>query len=656
MTVTSDFDQRFAAAVALHQGGRLADAKTAYLMLIEADPRQPEPYNNLGLIVEQEGAPHAADQLYKQALSLDNGNLSALNNLGNLYKNFGQFTEAVMYFEAALSLDPHYLAGRANLAMTLQAGGAMEAAAEQYRLALEIDPTLAESHNGLGHLLLETGNQAGALHHFILTTLLRPDWAAGWNNLGTGWRRTGRLEASRRCLARALTLSPDFPDALLNLGNVMNSLGRAEESVACYERILELHPDHAGSISNLLFALNYADGLDPADIAARHRALAARIEAKAGNPPRPDRRPEGRLRIGYVSPDFRTHSVAYFFEPLLREHDRGKVEIFCYAQLFSPDATSERLARLADHWVPTLGLSDEAMAARIAADRIDILVDLAGHSGHNRLGVFARRPAPVQATWLGYPNTTGLASIDFRLVDAVSDPAPEADALASEKLIRLEGGFHCYQAPADAPEVAPPPCLVNGFVTFGSFNNIAKLTDRALAAWSAILDAMPGSLLAIKSRFFGDPAVLDYMRERLEKAGIAMDRVKLQDGIAETKDHLAAYGGIDITLDSFPYNGTTTLCESLWMGTPVVALRGNSHLSRVGASLLTHAGQAELIGESVEDYVERAVTLAMDKERLSRLRRELRPRLAASPLCDAAGFARKIERAYEDMVNPGRRP
>ena len=642
------FEERFAAAVALHRSGRLAEAKRAYEALIEAAPDRAEPYNNLGLIVEREGAPLLADSLYKKAVALDRGNVDALNNLGNLYKGAGQFAEAVMYFEAALSIAPFYVAARVNLAGTLQAGGDLAGAARHYQAALETDPTVAELHNGFGHLLLETGDQPRATRHFILATLLRPDWAGAWNNLGTAWRRNGRLDGAERSLLRALTLDPDAADTLLNLGNAMSSLGRVEEAVAFYERILAQAPLHRAAISNLLFALNYADDLSAAGIGERHKALGGRLDEAAGRPPRPPRRePGGRLRIGYVSPDLRTHSVAYFFEPLLRAHDRSNFEIFCYADLFAPDAVSERLAALADRWVPTLGLDDAALAARIAADGIDILVDLAGHSAHNRLGVFARRPAPLQATWLGYPNTTGLSAIDLRLVDEITDPFPEADALASERLIRLEGGFHCYDAPPDAPEITPPPRDDRGFVTFGSFNNIAKLSDRTLAAWGAILDRVERSRLLLKSRFFGDESTRAAMVRRLNRAGIDERRVLLLDGIAEVKDHLGAYAEIDITLDSFPYNGTTTLCESLWMGVPVVTLLGDSHLSRVGASLLTHIGLPEMIGATVEDYVEKAAALAASDE-LRPLRAGLRTRMAASPICDAAGFARKMEQALRD--------
>jgi protein O-GlcNAc transferase len=293
-------------------------------------------------------------------------------------------------------------------------------------------------------------------------------------------------------------------------------------------------------------------------------------------------------------------------------------------------------------------MSDEALAERIRHDGIDILVDLVGHTAMNRLLVFARRPAPIQVTWLGYPNTTGLTAIDYRLVDAVTDPEGEADALASETLVRLPGGFLCYGGHGGAPAPGPAPCLATGTVTFGSFNSPPKLSAATLDAWAQVLARLPESRLLLKGKPFADAATRALYLGRLAERGVAPERVELAAWLPD-QAHLALYDRIDIALDPFPYNGTTTTCQALWMGVPVVALRGDRHASRVGASLLTQIGLTDLIADSVEAYVETAIALAGDPARLADLRHSLRPRMAASPLCDATGFARKIEQAYRTM-------
>jgi len=320
--------------------------------------------------------------------------------------------------------------------------------------------------------------------------------------------------------------------------------------------------------------------------------------------------------------------------------------VFCYAEVTAPDATTERLKGLADGWLETVGMPDASLAERIQLDGIDILVDLAGHTAHNRLTVFARKPAPIQVTWLGYPNTTGLKAIDYRLVDAVTDPEEEADAWASETLIRLADGFLCYGAQHDAPEPAAPPCLATGTVTFGSFNNPAKLSAATLDTWAMLLARLPDARLLLKGGWFADPATCELFRDRLGSRGIVAERIELVPMLADTAAHLGLYDRIDIALDPFPYNGTTTTCDASWMGVPVITLRGDRHAGRVGASLLTQLGLTELIADSVEEYVEIAAALAVDQARLGELRRSLRPRLATSSLGDAAAFARKIESAY----------
>lgn len=354
------------------------------------------------------------------------------------------------------------------------------------------------------------------------------------------------------------------------------------------------------------------------------------------------------MKIGYVSGDFRRHSVANFLMPVFVNHDRTAFEIYCFSNNASNDDVTERLTGAVDHWRRISGLDDEAAAKMIEEDKIDILVDLSGHTAHNRLSLFARRPAPTQVTWLGYPGSTGVDAIGFRLVDAITDPPGEAYNYYCEELVRLEKGFLCY-APLDP---APAPAVRSagsGRVRFGSFNNPAKLSPATLDLWGRLLGAVDGSELVLKGRPFADPQVRRMLLKRFQERGIAEDRIALLEHMADPGRHMAAYGEMDIALDPFPYNGTTTTCEALWMGVPVVTLLGNRHSARVGASLLTQVGLEDLIAADVEDYIHIAAGLAADPALRAVLRSTLRERMASSPLCDGPGFTRRLEAVYRRM-------
>jgi predicted O-linked N-acetylglucosamine transferase (SPINDLY family) len=361
----------------------------------------------------------------------------------------------------------------------------------------------------------------------------------------------------------------------------------------------------------------------------------------AGFAPAPD--PRRRIRIGYMSPNFSRHSVGYFVEPVIRHHDRKHFEIFCYYTHHLSDETTARIHRLADGWRDIADARDDTVETMIRNDGIDILVDLAGHSKGNRLEIFARKPAPIQMTWLGYPNTTGLETVDFRITDAVTDPAPGAERLHSERLLRIGGIFLCYRPPEDSPPVDPhvsPPSKV----TFSSFNSIAKLNEEMVKVWAKILAAVPGSRLVIKSASLDYPDTVDRVLDCFVRNGVAAGRVELRAWIMQRERHLKLYDSVDIALDTFPYNGTTTTCEALWMGVPVVSLPGDIHMSRVGAAILRCAGLHELVAQNAEDYAAIAIALARDQTRRRLLRMNLRNKLLSSPLLDHRGFTTKLER------------
>jgi predicted O-linked N-acetylglucosamine transferase (SPINDLY family) len=352
------------------------------------------------------------------------------------------------------------------------------------------------------------------------------------------------------------------------------------------------------------------------------------------------------LTIGYVSADFMAHPVAYFMGALLAAHDRRRFRVICYASVRGPDAVTRQVRKVAPEWRDVAHLGDEKLATLIAEDGVDILVDLGGHTASSRLTMFALKPAPVQVSYLGYPNTTGLAAIDYRLTDAWADPPGLTDRWHTEQLIRLPGGFLSYTPPANLPDVAPLPAASNGFVTFGSYNNFAKTSQSTIALWTAVLDAVPNSRLLLKASFLDDPGTAAEIIALFAAAGSDPQRITLRGRTRGHLDHIRSYGALDIALDPHPYNGTTTTCEALWMGVPVLTLAGDRHSSRVGTSILTAAGLDDFIAVSPEDYVARARSLSSDLQGLASLRLRLREQVAASPLADPKRLARAIEAAY----------
>ena len=640
-------DRLLNAALSHHQAGHLAEAERSYRKILRTAPRHPAAAHLLAAIACDGGRIEEAAELAGRALAARPDFPEALVNLGIIRRAQGRLDESAACLERALALRPAYPDALNSLGLTLHAEGRPAAAADRFRQALGLQPGHADALNNLGNALMALGDFTGAAAAFRQALGIKPGFVDALLNLGNLHKETGESGEAIQCYRRALRFAPGSAAAFNNLGNVFKDQGRSEEAADHYRQALALQPDYQQALSNLLFSLNNSDRCPPESVFVEHVRLAAVLEAAAGPPlPLPAATGSGqgrRLRIGYLSPDFREHSVAYFFLPLLAAHDRAVVETFCYAQVMVEDAITDRLRGLSEHWLRTVGIGDADLAARIRADGVDVLVDLAGHTAHNRLGVFARRAAPVQITWLGYPNTTGLSTIDYRLVDAVTDPEGEADAFASEALIRLPGGFLCYGPPDHAPEPAPPPCRDNGFVTFGSFNNPAKLSDTTLALWGGILRRCPTARLLLKGQSFADAATAAFTRERLASLGVAPERLDLVARIADTAGHLGAYARIDIGLDPTPYNGTTTTCEALWMGVPVVTLVGDRHAGRVGASLLARVGLDDLIAQDRGAYVDVAAALAADAARLGDLRAGLRARLAASPLCDAITFARSFE-------------
>jgi predicted O-linked N-acetylglucosamine transferase (SPINDLY family) len=618
-----------------------------YRRAVQLSPELGHAWLNLGHALRGLGRPDEAVACYERVARLRPDDPGPLAELATLLMHRGELDAAVARYEQALRLSPDCVGAYSNMGLALMALGRLEEARLSFEQALYLQPDLAEAHNNLGLALLNQGRLAEARLRFERALQLRPDLVDARNNLGLACDAQGEPDQALASFEGAVRIDPDHFGALTNLANACKDQGRAAEAIASYRKALASRPDDAAVHSNLLLAMQYLPGADPQEILAEARCYARQhAEPLAGAiEPHPTRSPAGRrLRIGYVSADFREHPVVSFLEPVLAAHDRHRFEIFCYADVPRPDGTTRRLQGYADHWRSLVGLSDPQAAERIRQDDIDILVDLAGHTGGNRLPAFARKPAPIQVSYLGYLGTTGLTAMDYYITDAHADPPGLSEAHYQEQLIRLPVCGFCY-APGPAPEVnAEPPARRSGLVTFGCLNNPAKVSDEVLAVWSLVLAAAPGFRLLIRAGV--GRSAEERARDLLANHGIAPERLAFAGRTATRFAYLKLYHAVDIALDPFPYNGVTTTCDALWMGVPVVSLAGRMSVSRQGVRFLRSVGLDELLAETPEDHVRIAAELAGDLTRLADLRGGLRERMSCSPLMDAHRLTRDLEATY----------
>jgi predicted O-linked N-acetylglucosamine transferase (SPINDLY family) len=526
--------------------------------------------------------------------------------------------------------------------------GRLAEAERIYRQVLAQQPDHADALHLLGVLAGGAGRTDAALELVRRAIAIWPTGASYHCTLGNVLRTRGQLDQACASYRQAIRLRPDFAEAHCNLGNVLKDMRQFDEAIAAFRQAIRLQPDLAGAHSNLILTLHHHAGYDGKMIheeLGRWNRQHAEPLKKFIRPHSNNRDPDRRLRIGYVSPDFHECVVAPSLLPLLREHDHGQMEIFCYANVPRPDTRTDQLRRHTDVWRSIVGLSDPQAADLIRQDGIDILVDLGLHTGNNRLLVFAHKPAPVQATWLGYCGSTGMDAIDYRLSDPYMDPADSDLSLYSERTIRLPETYWCYGVTGPTPDPSPPPVATAGFVTFGSLNNFAKASPPALDLWAEILRSVPRSRLIVHAP---PGAHLDAVRQRFAGKDISPDRLEFPSR-QPWPQYMRTYGRIDIALDPFPWGGGITTCDALWMGVPVVSLVGRTAVGRGGASILSNVGLPELIARTPQQYVQTATDLATDLPRLVELRRTLRGRMKASPLMDAPRFARNVEAAYRQM-------
>jgi protein O-GlcNAc transferase len=571
-----------------------------------------------------------------------------------------EFDRAADLFSAATHLAPMVAEFHLCHARALLERQRPDECAAAARRALALEPS------ALGHKLLASAysrmwSESQAAEEFAKALELSPGEAPLWSSLGIARLRSDDLEGAMAALRAAVDLDPNFVDGWLNLARAFAHHGATDEAVSLMRRARDLAPDSPDLNSSLLFELNELPSAMPDEVFGEHRRWGKRLIELVGSSitnhatdPDPDR----RLRIGYVSGDFRRHPVAFFSAAMLTLYDRTRFEVACYFNGLYPDQTSWQIRSGVDRWVDIAGLTDDAVAALIREDRVDILVDLSGHTAGNRLSVFARRPAPIQVTYLGYVNTTGLAAIDYRIADRWTDPPGESEHLYTERLLRPFASHVCYAPAAGSPDVTDPPVKRNGYMTFGSFNRARKINSVVAELWSRVLRAVPGSRLVLRP----GPSCKAPLLERFAAHGVA-DRVDIDDRRGTMNEYLAAYAEVDLVLDAFPWNGITTSCDALWMGVPLLTLEGREHRSRAGVSLLQNLRLPQLIARDQDDFVARAVALSADVEELGRLRLGLRDRMLASPVMDGAGFTRALEETYraiwqqfcEERATSGRR-
>jgi protein O-GlcNAc transferase len=547
----------------------------------------------------------------------------------------GDWGRALRHFRRALRIEPLSASAAHSAGVALRRLGRLEEALDHLQNAVRSNAAAPEFPLELGDALFDAGRFGEARRAFLRAERDGADPRRTLPRIARTFDRMGRLHAAGALWMEFLRRFPRNPAGLTSLAGILLQTGRPRDGYRALRRAIAAAPAFLPARSNLLLSLHYSERR-PAALVAEQQRHAGAFAIKGAAPP-PARPLQGRrLRIGYVSGDFRDHSVASFFAPLLRAHDPSRVQVFCYSNVARPDTTTARLRALAGHWRPIEHLDDDRAARLVSDDHIDVLVDLSGHTNRNRLPLFARRPAPLQVSYIGYPDDTGLEAIEYRLTDALSDPEPG-------RHLFLEPCFLCYAPPQVSPPIQPLPVLRRGFITFGCFAVRPKLSPEILALWARILRKVPGSRLLLKSQAYADPQVRRDLTGFFVDRGIAAGRIRLRTPLPGKIDHLALYRQVDIALDTFPYAGTATTCEALWMGIPVVTLAGRHHASRVGLSLLSAIGHPELVAPTRTQYVNLATGLAADPHRLGRLHSALRTDLAGSPLMDAPALARQLE-------------
>lgn len=626
----------------LYSRGQFAQAMAAYRRAIQDQPGLAQAHNNLANALVQSGDLDAAVNSYRKAIALDPNLAEAHHNLGAILQRLGRWEESARAYQEAGGCNPDLPAEVFNqLGIVLSRCGKLESAAEAFGQAIAKRAEFPEALNNLANIFHQLNKPAQAIECYRRAGALRPDSAEIFNNLGNVLKETGQLDHALAAQHRAAELRGDYADAYNNLANTLKDTRRLDQAIACYDAALAIDPTHAIAHSGKVYTLHFHPDSTPQSLAAAHKEWADRHAAPL---PRYSQHlnlvdPNRRLRIGYVSPDFREHVVGRFLRPLLANHDHRQFEIVAYASVKRPDSHTPWFKQHVDVWQDVATITDDQLAARILADQIDILVDLTMHMAGSRLLMFARKPAPIQLTYLAYCSTTGLEAMDYRFTDGYLD-SPDQFRFYSEKSLSLKS-YWCYEASSEIKGVQKE-C---GPITFGCLNNFCKISDATIATWAKLMLGVDDSRLIIHAH------AGTHRKEFVEHfiaLGVSSERIRFVP-FASLSEYLRSYSQIDIALDPFPYAGGTTTCDALWMGVPVVSLAGGTAVSRAGKSILNQIGLGEFVTDTREQYIETAVHLAADQSRLRYLRENLRARMAGSSLMNACQFAKDVEQQYREI-------
>ena len=614
-------------------------AEDICLQILEEYPDQPDTLHLVGVISHKMGKLGQAADLISRALKIKTKFPEAHNNLGTVFRDLGKLEEAIVCYQEALFYHPEYDEAYYNLGNVYKELGRLEEAIISYQKALSINPSLLYAHYNLGNVLQLAARPNDAAKSYNAAIRIKPNFAEAYNNLGNVLHEMWHLDESIINFNDAISIRPNFPEAHNNLGTVLRILGRIDEAVGHFRQAIILNPDYVDAHSNLLCTEQYRTNVTPERLKELHVAW----DQQHGIPLYTEwldhkntwdsDRP---LRVGLVSPSLRRHPVGYFVIGFLEHRPVGNIETFCYSER-KPDDMTERLMSLSDNWFDTRGISDAVLTNRIQSDKIDILIDLAGHAVGNRLLVFARKPAPIQIEWVAYVGTTGLSAMDYLMVDRWHVPEG-SEHHYTEKIFRLPDGYHSYDPPEYAPQVGPLPYEKNGFITFGCFNNPAKCNSDAIKTWAEILRLVPNSRMLLKYGNMDGRSARERIYGCFGEYGINESRVILE-GASPHIELLSRYNDVDIALDTFPYVGGLTTCEAIWMGVPVVTFPGKTFAGRHSYSHLSNIGVFDLICRDVDNYIIKAIELANDVPRLKEFRLRLRNIMSQSNFCNGKKFA-----------------
>ena len=639
------------ALLAAYNAGRYDEAEVIARQLVAAFPASGFAWKVLAAARLSQG--REATAVAERAAALLPEDAEAHFALARERQREGRWPAAESGLRRAIALRPAFAEAHLNLGIALKALGRADEALASFRAAIAVQPDFADGHINEGVMLYEAAQPAAAMACFRAALALRPDYFEALTNLGRTLLDLGLCGEAESCYRRALAQRPDEPRAHCDLGNALYLAGNPVAAVQAYRRALSLKPDFHEAHGNLLMIANGYLAEDGAiDLAAESRAYGERLARLVPRPPaeaawRGRADPEKPLRVGLVSADFRAHPVSFFLESVLAALPREGIALYAYSNNVVEDEATARLKGRFDHWRTIAALDDDGAEAAVRGDGIDLLVDLSGHTSGHRLPLFARKPAPLQAAWLGYFASTGLAAMDYVLGDRRVLPEGEEGHFV-ERPWRLPDSYLCFTPPPFDLAPGPLPALERGSITFGSFNNLAKVNDRVVALWARLLQALPAARLVLKTPQLNDATLRAGLRARFAGHGIAAERLILLER-SPRAELLAAYRSVDIALDPFPYPGGTTSLEALWMGVPVLTLRGRRFVGHVGESILHTAGLADWVAQDEDDYLRRAAAFAADLPALAALRAQLRPQLLASPLCDAPRFARHLAEAWRGM-------